>query len=182
MAINILDIQSQLQFGGARPSHFEVIFNNPVEAASDLKVPFMCKAASLPEGIIGKIEVPYFGRKYNIAGDRTFTDWTVTIINDEDFLVRNGIERWQSAINGHESNLAEFQSASPLLYKADGSVKQFSKTGVVLREYKFRGMFPINYSQIDLNWETTDTIEEYTVTFAIDYWEVGSSITGNSTP
>ena len=88
MAFNINEIKSQLALGGARPSLFQVTLTNPVNAAADLKFPFMCRAAQMPASTLGLIEVPYFGRKIKIAGDRTFAEWTVTCINDEDMIIR----------------------------------------------------------------------------------------------
>lgn len=180
MAFSIQDIRSQLVFGGARNSLFQVQITNPVNNAANIKVPFMVKAAQLPSSTLSAIEVPYFGRKIKVAGERTFADWTVTVINDEDFLVRNAMEAWSNAINSHEGNLREFASASPLQYKANAIVTQFSKTGVPIREYTFDGIFPTEVSTIDLNWETT-TIQEFTVTFSVDYWRISGGITGTST-
>jgi hypothetical protein len=94
MTFNVNDIRSQLTFGGAKASHFQVQITNPVNGLANLKTPFMVQAANLPESSVGTIEVPYFGRKIKLAGDRTFPEWTVTVINDEDFLIRNAMEEW----------------------------------------------------------------------------------------
>jgi hypothetical protein len=181
MAFNIQEIRSQLALGGARASLFQVQIANPANGAGDIKVPFMVKAAQLPASTLGQIEVPYFGRKIKIAGDRTFAEWTVTVINDEDFLIRNAMEQWMNSINSHAGNIREFGSASPLLYKSNAQITQFSKTGVPIREYTFNGMFPTEVSAIEMAWETTDAIEEFTVTFQYDFWEVSGGVTGNST-
>jgi hypothetical protein len=181
MAFNIQEIRSQLALGGARASLFQVQIANPANGAGDVKVPFMVKAAQIPASTLGMIEVPYFGRKIKIAGDRTFAEWTVTVINDEDFLIRNAMEQWMNSINSHAGNIREFGSASPLLYKSNAQITQFSKTGVPIREYTFNGMFPTEVSAIEMAWETTDAIEEFTVTFQYDFWEVSGGVTGNST-
>jgi hypothetical protein len=94
MAFNVNELRSQLTLGGAKPTLFQVQLANPVNSAGDLKLPFMCKAASLPASTLGTVSVPYFGRTIKLAGDRTFEEWEVTIINDEDFLVKNAIEEW----------------------------------------------------------------------------------------
>lgn len=179
MAFNVNELRSQLTLGGAKPSLFQVQISNPVNSIADLKTPFMVKASSLPSSTLGMIEVPYFGRKVKIAGDRTFEEWSVTIINDEDFLVRNAMEQWMNAINSHEGNIREFGAASPNLYKSQAQITQFSKTGVPVREYSFNGLFPTSISAIETNWETVDQIEEFTVTFQYDYWTVGG-LTGNA--
>ena len=105
MAFNINDMRSGLALGGAKPSLFQVQISNPVTSLADLKAPFMIRAAALPASTLNPIEVPYFGRKIKIAGDRTFDPWTVTVINDEDFLVRNAMEQWMNSINSHTGNL-----------------------------------------------------------------------------
>ena len=180
MAFNINDLRSQLTFGGARNANFQVIIQNPVNAASDLKVPFMVKAASLPGSTIGEIQVPYFGRKIKQAGDRTFDNWQVTVINDEDFLVRNAMEAWSNAINSHTGNTTSFATGAPLLYKTQAQVIQYSKTGTIIREYTFHGLFPVQITPIEVSWEATDQIEQFDVMFAYDYWDVSGGITGNA--
>jgi hypothetical protein len=180
MAFNINEIQAQLTLGGARPSLFQVFISNPVTSVSDLKVPFMVRAAQLPASTLGLIEVPYFGRKVKIAGDRTFAEWTTTVVNDEDFLVRNALENWMNDVNSHQGNVRNFASANDQQYKSQATVTQYSKTGVPIREYKFHGLWPINLSEIELDWNTTDTLEEFAVTWQYDFWEVSGGITGNA--
>ena len=180
MAFNINDLRSQLTFGGAKQSLFQVQITNPVNGVADIKVPFMVKAAAIPASTLGTIEVPYFGRKIKIAGDRTFDTWTVSVINDEDFLIRNAMENWMSAINSHQGNITAFNSASPLQYKAQAQITQFSKTGVPLRVYNFNGLFPTEISAIDMAWEATDQIEEFNVTFQYDWWNISGGITGDA--
>jgi len=179
MAFNINEIRSQLVLGGARPSLFQVRINNPVQGAGDLKTPFMVKASHIPASDLGLVEVPYFGRKFKVAGNRTFAPWPVTVINDEDFLIRNAMEEWSHAINSHVGNLREFGEASPSEYKTDATVTQFSKTGVAIREYKFVGIFPTAITEIPLTWESVDEISEFQVSFQYDYWTV-SGLTGDA--
>ena len=180
MAFNINEIKSQLTYGGAKASLFEVQLLNPIDAAGDAKVPFMVQAAALPESTLGMIEVPYFGRKIKLAGDRTFDTWTVTVINDEDFAIRNTLENWMASINTHQGNITTFGSASPLQYKSQAQITQFSKTGVPLRVYNFNGLFPVNVSEVQMDWAATDTIEEFTVTFQYDWWDISGGVTGDA--
>jgi hypothetical protein len=180
MAFNVNEIRSQLTLGGARQSLFQVTIQNPANSVADIKVPFMVRTAQIPSSDLGVIEVPYFGRKVRLAGDRTFGDWTVTVINDEDFLVRNAMEEWSNKINSLQGNLRTFGAASPLLYKANAQVTQYSKTGVPIRTYQFNGIFPSSISPIDLDWNATDQIEEFTVTFQYDWWEVSGGVTGQA--
>lgn len=180
MAFNINEIRSQLSLGGARNTLFQVTIQNPANGAADIKVPFLVRAAQIPASTLGLIEVPYFGRKIRLAGDRTFADWTVTVINDEDFLIRNAMEQWSNQIQSHQGNLRNFGTASPSAYKAQAQVTQFSKTGQPIRTYTFNGIFPTEVSPIEMDWNATDTIEEFTVTFQYDWWEVTAGTTGNA--
>jgi len=180
MAYNINDIRAQLVLGGARPSLFQVIISNPVNSIADIKLPFLCKTAQIPSSQLGLIEVPYFGRKLKIAGDRTFDPWSVTIINDEDFLIRNAMEQWNNSIQLYQQNITALQSGSPSLYKSQATVTQLGKDGTILRTYQFNGIFPQVVSPIDLAWADTDVIEEFQVQFQYDNFEVLNSVTGNA--
>lgn len=178
MAFNVNEIRSHLALGGARNTLFQVQFTNPANSIADIKVPFMIRAAQLPSSTLGLIEVPYFGRKIRLAGDRSFGEWTVTVMNDEDFLIRNALEEWSNRINTMQGNLRSFGAASPLLYKSTAQITQFSKTGVPLRTYQFNGIFPVDISAIEMDWNAVDQIEEFSVTFAYDWWEVSGGVTG----
>lgn len=180
MAFNINEMRSQLTLGGARPSQFQVRIVNAGNNVADIKTPFMVQAASIPPATITEIPVPYFGRKMKVAGDRTYDNWSVTILNDEDFLIRNAMEEWSNKINSFQGNVREFGSGAPLQYKSEATVTQYSKTGVPIREYTFHGLFPLTISEIALDWDTTDTIETFTVDFAYDWWDVSGGVTGNA--
>lgn len=172
MAFNINEIKSQLQFGGARPSLFQVRFINPATGEADLKVPFMVKAAQLPASTISQIDVPYFGRRIKVSGTRTYENWSITVINDEDFKIRRAIEAWSRRINSYSGNARAFSSAAPAEYKSRAEVIQYGQNGNILRTYMFEGIFPLNIGAIELNWESGDQVEEFQVEFAVDYWHV----------
>ena len=178
MAFSINQFYSELQLGGARPSLFEVRFTNPINSGADQKVPFMCKAAAIPAAEMTPVLASYFGRPLKFAGNRTFADWTVTIINDEDFAIRKTLEIWNESLNGFEDNLRDQQLGSPNSYKADAEVIHYGKRGDIIRVYKLIGLFPTTVDSIALSWDDADTIEEYTVTFAYDYW-VTDGVEGN---
>lgn len=175
MAFNINEMRSQLVYGGARQNLFQVRINNPANASGDLKTPFMVQAAQIPESQLGVIPVFYFGRQMKLAGDRTFGDWTVTVINDEDFLIRNAMEEWSNRINRLERNVRDINR-----YKSNATVIQYAKDGTPIREYKFNGIFPSVISPIELDWATTDQIESFQVTFTYDYWTVTGGTTNDA--
>ena len=171
MSFNVNEFKGRLVSEGARPTLFRAQINFPISSAgspvSDFQ--FMCKAAQLPASTVGTIEVPYFGRKIKVAGDRTFAEWTVTVINDESFSVRNAFERWQNAVNAYQGNT---RGVSPAGYRGDAFVRQYAKTGedLPIKTYHFKDMYPSEIGAIDLSWETTDSIEEFTVTLQYNYF------------
>jgi hypothetical protein len=173
MAFDVGAFRAQLPGGGARPNLFRVTMNAPSFVGFPTeKMSFLCKTAELPGSTIGLVEVPYFGRSVKLAGDRTFPEWSPTIINDEDFLIRNAVEKWMDSIDSHTRAGTKRGAATsnPNSYVSDAFVEQFSKTGDVIKTYTFVNLFPTDLSPIEVSWESTDVIEEFTVTFNYDHW------------
>ena len=132
MAFSVNEFRSQMTGDGARPNLFEVsmpfpLFSNPENAQQ--KLTFMCKTAQLPGSTLGVVPVQYFGRELKFAGNRTFADWNITVINDEDFVVRNAFERWMAGINSHSLNLSNPTAL------ATGLELERSETGQMLIPY-----------------------------------------------
>jgi hypothetical protein len=178
MAFNINDfLGNGLSKGGARPSLFDVVMTFPndlgesgnvgVEVLSKLR--FTCRATSIPASTIGEVAVPYFGRQIKLAGDRVFANWAVTVMNDEDYSVRNAFEIWHNSINTIVSNRKT--GISPNGYKTGiATVTQYSKEGSAIKQYDFINIFPINLDEMNMDWDATNQIQTFGVTFAYDYW------------
>ena len=176
----ISNFKSALIGGGARPNLFEVELTTlPNGVAWDAdKFRYMCKASSLPASNIAAIDVPFRGRIFKVAGDRTIENWSITVINDEDFKIRNAFEEWMQLIAKLDNNLG---ATNPSSYMVDADVYQLGRGGkagarsnssageasVVLKQYKMQGIFPISLAAIDLSYDTGDTIEEFDVEFAV---------------
>ena len=175
-----------MAFDGARPNLFEcaITFPNALAGAAraDTKFTFFARAAQLPGSTVNQIPQFYFGRELKFAGNRVFTEWTVTIINDEDFAVRDVFERWMNALNSHVGNVRDPIFVNNGQYQVDAVVKQYAKIGGdPIKIYKFVGMFPIDVSPIELDWGSNDMIQEYAVTFAYQWWESERGPTGPTT-
>jgi hypothetical protein len=189
MAHTIQDFKSVLRGGGARPNLFEVVLTDikgGAEFAAD-EFSILCKAANLPASNVASIDVPFRGRNFKVAGDRTFDPWTITVINDEDFKIRTAMEQWMQSIAQYSDGSG---FTNPGDYMSDATVKQLkrvaSATGPniesgggleVAKQYKFYSIFPTAISAIDLSYDTGDTIEEFTVEFQVQYW---TPITGEN--
>ena len=179
MAININEFKANLSKGGARPNLFKVSFaGNTMVGGVARKMSFLVQASSLPASTLGTIEVPYEGRKIKVAGDRTYAEWSVTVINNEDFSIRAAMEDWSYRINHYELNVRDAGAYDLDQYKQDASVQQLNKAGDVIAEYKFVGMYPQEIAAIELDWSTTDTIETFTCNFVYDYF-VPSELNAN---
>lgn len=179
MAFNVAEFRSQMIGDGARPNLFSVTLTFPIGVTNGTdagqKVTFMAKAAQLPGSTVGTVPVYYFGRELKFPGNRTFPDWTINIINDEDFTIRNAIENWLNKINSHAANTRDKASLGTNGYSVDAEVTQYGKTGNVLKKYKFVGLFPQDVAPIDLDWGSNDSIEEFAVTFAYQWWEANTT-------
>ena len=168
MAFNINEFKSQLTGGGARGNLFQVQILNPVDPVADFKIPFMVKAAAIPASTIASFGASYFGREAKYAGERSFEPWTVTIINDEDYQIRNAMEAWSNSISSHVSNV----KGLPQDYKSDALITHYSKNGDPLRTYKFEGLFPTSITAMDMSWDASTTVQDFQVTFDYDLWTV----------
>ena len=167
--LGVDDFKSKLRGGGARPNLFKATINYPTYVNGDVELSsFLCKAAQLPASTVGNIVIPFRGRQFKMAGDRTFDTWAVTIINDTDFSIRDAMERWMNGINNHNANTG---LATPIDYESDLIVDQLDKDGSIIKTYNFRGAFPTAISPIDLSFDATDIIEEFIVEFQYQYWE-----------
>ena len=167
--LGINDFKSKMIGGGARSNLFKVTCNFPAYAGGNSELAaFMIKAAQLPSSIIAPITVPFRGRQLQLAGDRTFEPWTITVINDTTMDISNAFERWMNGINGHTTNTG---LANPVDYTADMIVEQLNKAGEVTKKYDIRGTFPTNISAIDVSNDSENTIEEFTVELQVLYWE-----------
>jgi len=179
MAFNVAEFRANMIGDGARPNLFQVTLNFPTIAengvAAGQKATFMAKSAQLPGSTIGTVPLYYFGRELKFAGNRTFTDWTLQIINDEDFTIRRSIESWMNGINSHASNIRATGASAPTGYTVDAQVTQYGKTGDKLKVYDFVGLYPLDLAPIDLDWGSNDTIEEYAVTFAYQWWQTDTT-------
>jgi len=193
---NITNFRDRLVGGGARPNLFEVNIELPdgVIGQADYRddVRFMVKAAEIPAANIGNIPVPFRGRVLPVAGDRTFDPWTVTVINDSKFNIRDAMEQWSNKINDLQFDVGDI---SPSSYQTKAEVFQLSRGGKtssasstggetinVLRTYNFEGIYPSVVSSIPLDYGATDSIEEFQVTFNYLFWTVGNGLPAAPAP
>ena len=166
------DFKANLLGGGARANQYRVTITPPSGIAIGLDVrraSFLVTASNLPAQTLGEIAIPFRGRQIYIAGDRTFDDaWTVTFMNDTDFMVRNAMELWMNGIN----DLAEATGVTALAdYQTDLQVEQLDRDDTILKSYIFRSAWPTSLSAIDLTNDQADAIETFEVTWRYQHFE-----------
>tara|TARA_X000000950_G_scaffold263741_1_gene336253 strand:+ start:1693 stop:2220 length:528 start_codon:yes stop_codon:yes gene_type:complete len=167
--LGIDDFKSKLTGGGARSTLYKATINYPSFVGGDVELTsFLIKASSgLPASNLEELPVPFRGRILKMAGNRTFDDWTTTIINDTDFRIRNDLEKWSNAINEHSANTGLTNTND---YFADMVIEQLDRDGSVLKKYDFRGCWPKTIAAIAVGYES-EAIEEFECTWAVQYWE-----------
>lgn len=142
----------------------------------------LVRSAALPSATIGTIELPMgAGRRLKLGGDRVFSEWTSTVLNDENYLLRSSLEAWQNAmvytnfsITDGVGNRSADASVISSLYGAV-EIFQLNEFGVSVPNgsYRLVNCWPSDISAIDLSYDTTDAIQDFTVTWTYDYYENG---------
>lgn len=200
----INDFRSKLVGGGARPNLFECELSFPegLGITIDDDFRFMVKAAQIPGSTISTIPVPFRGRTLKVAGDRTFDPWTITVINDTNYKIRNAFEKWMNFMNRHDDNAgvitpAAYQREMKVFQLGRGVVNENGASGAslpstasnmpVLKTYKFYGCWPSDVTPMELSYDSSDTIQEFSVTLQYQWWDTfeedsNSSMLGTSEP
>ena len=178
----ITDFKSKLTGGGARSNLFEVVLSFPTNAKPNNesavldKSRFLVKAANMPASNIAPIDVPFRGRILKVAGDRTFDTWSITVINDTDFIIRSAFEKWMNKINRLSDNTG---LTNPSDYYSDAYVYQLDRNGDTLRSYHFYDLFPTQVSPIELS-SDAQGIQEFSVEMQVLWWEAVKGQGSNS--
>ena len=169
MAFKLSDFASVFKGGGARASLFEVSLSGTVPVGTLTNLKFLCRATTIPPSNIAPIDVPFLGRALKIAGDRTFEPWSTTILNDENFTIRDSLEGWMRLIKGH-NNVRQGGQGAIADYQRTLHLTQFSRNGSPIKEWSFINAWPSAVSEIPLAWDAP-AIEEFTCTWNYDYWK-----------
>ena len=183
---NITQFKAQLSGGGARANQFRVILQTFPEGSEGVsaELSFLCKATTLPGQSITATVVDFRGRQIKLAGDsRAFEDWSMTVINDTSFNIRNSFEQWMEKINNMSTNGG---ATNPADYQTDIVVQQLDRDDKVLKTYTLINAFPVSLGEIAVSYDTNDSIEDFTIDFAYEYYtaqkgDAGEFTTGDRT-
>ena len=185
MAFSVTSFKTNLATGGggARPSLYTIDINGPSPWSFSNKSNLLVKAAAIPASNIAPLTVNYMGRAYKTPGFRTFDTWSVTIINDEDMAARSNIIGWMrnmaGTFEGNRDNTHGGSTEALARYEGDATITQMGKDGSAKQSWKLYQMWPTELGEIPLDW-SSDAIQEYTVTWAYDYWSHGTGASTNN--
>lgn len=170
---NLEQFKASLTEGGARPNQFQVTLTFPsyVSAGTlaNRKSSFLVSVAELPGQTVNPAIVQYRGREVKFAGDRIFAPWTITVLNDSVFSIRDAIEQWMDGMDDYSGKFGRLQ---PSEYQADLTVEQLDRNGESLKTYILRDAMPVDISPVALDFGANDQISTFTVTWQYQYFDV----------
>ena len=172
---NINDFKSRLKGGGARANQFKVTMPFPGYASvggETADLAFLCTATTIPGMTLSTVQVPFRGRVLNLVGDRTFGAWSMTVLNDTDFKIYRGLERWMNGMNNMTDNEG---LTNPSDYQVDIFIDHLDRNGATLKSYTLRGAFPTALDDIALSYSTNNAIEEFGCSFSYQYFETDTT-------
>jgi hypothetical protein len=158
--------------GGVKSNLYKVELTFPsisgMPTGVEEKLEFLCKGTSIPQSTLSVIEIPYAGRIIPLPNDRTFDEWSITVYNDPKLDLRTAFEMWSAAFNGHESNVNSMEVADLMVV---AKVHQLNRAGTVLKSWEFQDVWPVTVSNIDLSYDSSDSLEEFTVSLRYTLWK-----------
>jgi|TARA_R100000455_G_C6234250_1_gene94962 hypothetical protein len=172
---NITDFKAKLAGGGARANQFKVTMPFPgyAQVGGEIEdLAFLCRSTAIPAMTIENIDVNFRGRAVKIAGDRTIANWSIVVLNDTDFKLRNAFERWQNGINNMTDNEG---LTNPVDYQVDAFVDHLDRNGNTIKSYTLRGAYPVSIAEIGLDYDQKTEIETFSVEFAYQYFETNTT-------
>ncbi len=168
--MQVAQFKSRLSDGGARPNQFRVNLQFPGEVGHPgVDYDLLVTGAAIPASTVNPVITQFRGREVKFAGERIFDPWTITVINSADFKVREQFEAWMELINNKTDNSGKISWAD---YQVDMSVEHLDRNNVAIQSYTLVQAFPINMSEIALQYAQNDIIEEFTVTFQYQHYIV----------
>ncbi len=182
MAFTVSEFKSNVSKagGGARPALYKIAFTARTTSFSlSTNESLLVKTAAIPPSTLAPLTVNYAGRAYKWTGLRTFDNWTTTVLNDESFSIRNKITQWMRDLSGQMDGLRDAQRGDPTLTGTTGyddataTVTQLGTDGKAKQTYKFYNLWPTELAEIPVDW-SSDMIQEYSITWAYDYWGHGA--------
>ena len=162
---NVDAFKTEMVGGGVRPNQFTVTigfptFLGPIGVAAGISAQYLVSATSMPASSIGVAATMYRGRAVNFAGDRTYSPWSMTVLNDSTMAVRNAFEVWMNNMDDRQ-NKSGF--VAPFDYTGTIYVSQLDRNNTLIKQVRLNAAFPVNLSELSLDYNANDQIQQYSV-------------------
>jgi len=151
----------------AKTNMYKLVFRGENGAIIPSGLDIRAKGAQLPTAEMGIMEIPYKGRKVKIPAERSFSEWTVTVMETNDMNVRRSFEKWMSVMDAEDEikrNTAALSTIDVILLKGDNATPSIT--------YTLYGAFPSSLASVDLSFDEQTAPLEYSVTFQYSYHKV----------
>jgi len=151
----------------AKTNMYRLVFRGENGAIIPNGLDIRAKGAQLPTAEMGIMEIPYKGRKVKIPAERSFSEWTVTVMETNDMNVRRSFEKWMSVMDAEDEikrNTAALSTIDVILLKGDNATPSIT--------YTLYGAFPSSLASVDLSFDEQTAPLEYSVTFQYSYHKV----------
>jgi hypothetical protein len=168
--------------GGTRQNRFKVqgTIGLPDNAKREFSGPdaLLCKAAQFPPSTVGIIPVPFRGRITKIPGDRQYLEWPISILDDARGSIYKAFQEWSELINSHRLNQQSELWTDEVGRLTEWTVNHMDLEGNVIKEVVLKNCWPVEVGSIDLTYDVLDTVVEFPVTIAYDYFEISKNVGG----
>ena len=170
--------------GGTRPNRYTLTGTIPI-GSEFFSTHIM--ATTIPESTVGIIPIPYRGRVYKFPGDRTYTEWAFTVLDDVgDNHLWEDLHQWSEQFNFHGSNVAQSR-AHQGQYCSDLTVSHIDHNSpgeVSLKKIQFNYAWPVSVGPVTLDMSAANQLTSYQVTIAFTGYKVmydagGVSVNGS---
>lgn len=182
MAFNITDFRNSYTNTGepASPAYYEVyIIGNPTITNTNPNnkfedfIKYRCISCTMPGIQVNTIDRSTYGPISKIATGVSFQDTTFSFIVSEDMSELRYFSYWMAFI----SNTIEGNDVNTLNnveyynnYVAKVIIKQFGKSGNLIRNIELLDAYPTNISAVSLGWDLSNEIIRLDITMTYRVW------------
>ena len=165
------------KFGqGIRPNLYQVTSSSGLTITGDEAL--LIKSASMPSASLGVVTIPFKGREVKRAGDRTFTDWTISVLCDQANEIHSRFITWSNGFMAlgdttRGLNYAQWTVAPLSVASAPGAqgYQPIAADTVAGKTIILKQCWPSEVGSIDFSYDSTDAVAEFSVTIGFDHWD-----------
>jgi len=159
--------------GGTRPNRFRITGSIPGlgNAQAFHETGIYCLASTMPESTVGIIPIPFRGRIYKFPGDRQYSEWSATLLDDTGNNATWQLwHEWSQRFNSHEDNIA-FDRTHISEFCADLTIEQLDhQSDAVIKSTQLVNAWPVVVGPIAFDMGSANTLTQFQVTVAYSHY------------